>query len=126
MRDRLPFRMLHQSHQRDGDIRQHKRGEREHVTNLVARGRVDVIPLGKGGQRAEREHDEHVVEHAEEHRLEARGYRYAEGHHAKRGEQCHHAIDGEREDGEQHARSDGHEHVETRKPANGSAGSRNP
>lgn len=71
--DGLPCRFLEQCHQRDGDVGEHEEREREEVFDLLCCGGTDVVPLGEGGQRAEHEHEQRVVEQAEEDRGERRG-----------------------------------------------------
>ena len=64
--DGLPCCLLEQRHQCDGDVGEHEERECEQVFDLLRRGGADVIPLGEGGQRAEHEHEQRVVEQAEE------------------------------------------------------------
>ena len=66
MLNRLPLALLHEGNERDGHIRQHEEREGEHVEHLLARGRVDGIPLDERGEHAEEEHEHDVVEQAEE------------------------------------------------------------
>ena len=57
---------------RNRNIGEHEERECEQVFDLLRRGGADVIPLGEGGQRAEHEHEQRVVEQAEEDRGERR------------------------------------------------------
>ena len=66
MLDGLPVALLHERDQRDGDIGHHEHGEREHVQNLLARGGTDGVPFHERGQHAEHEHEDEVVQQAEQ------------------------------------------------------------
>ena len=116
MADRLPFGLFEQGDKRDGDVREHEEGEGEKILDLFSCGRVDVVPLREGGERSKDEHEQAVVEQAEEH-ARKRAYDHAAGRHiAKEGEHGNGAVEPDGDDGEKHCGSDGHEHVVAREP----------
>ena len=111
MLDRLPLALLHKGNERDRHIRQHEEREGEHVEHLLARGRVDGIPLDERGEHAEEEHEHNVVEQAEENRRDGACDHDARRHGARRCKHDDDRVEDNRHDGEQHAWCDGHEHV---------------
>lgn len=70
--DRLPCSLLHQRHQSDRDVGQHEEGEGEQILYFLRRCGADIVPLGEGGERTEHEHEQRIVEQAEEDRTSRR------------------------------------------------------
>lgn len=66
--DRLPGGFLDQCNQSDRDIGEHEEGEGEQVLYFLRGGGADIVPLREGGQRAEYEHEQRVIEQTEEDR----------------------------------------------------------
>ena len=58
MLDGLPLHPLEEGGEGDGDVREHKEGERKYVEDLLSRGGADVLPLGEGGDGADEEHQQ--------------------------------------------------------------------
>lgn len=114
MADRLPFRFLEQGSQRDGDVGEHEEGEGEQILDLLSRSRMDVVPLCKGGERAEYEHEQAVVEKAEEHAGKRTDNHAAGRHIAKQGKRYDGTVETDGDDGKKHCGGNGHKHVVAR------------
>lgn len=100
MADRFPLGLLEQGDKRDGDVREHEEGEGEQVLDLLSRGRVNVVPFREGGERPEDEHEQAVIEQAEEHARKRTYDHAAGGHIAKQGERYDGAVEPDGDDGE--------------------------
>ena len=72
---------------------------------------MDGIPFHEGGQHAEHEHEHHVVHEAEADRGHRGCHHDARGHKACRRQGDDDGVERHADDGEQHARGDGHEHI---------------
>ena len=111
MLDGLPGRLLHEGDQRDGDIGEHEDGESEHVADLLGRRGANGVPLHEGGEHAEHEHEHKIVAQAEHHRGNRAGNGNAGGHDAGSGQYDNDGVEQNGDDGQQHARGNGHEHI---------------
>ena len=107
----LPRSLLDQGNQRNRNVGDHEQREGEHVEDLLTRRCMDVVPFGKRGERTEHEHEEREVEEAEEDRGKRRGDHDARRHYAGNAQHGDNRIECNGDDGQQHCRADGHQHV---------------
>ncbi|CDB33093.1 unknown [Eggerthella sp. CAG:209] len=107
----LPRGLLDQGNQRNRNVGDHEQRESEHVEDLLTSRCMDIVPFGKRGKRTEHKHEEREVKEAEEDRGKRRSDHDARGHYAGNAQHGDNRIESDGDDGQQHSRANGHQHV---------------